>query len=71
LRLRAEYQRQLKGFLWVSVQAGYRYDWSFDADELPEGREFFRGLFGDQPFAQLNSLGGAIYGQVGIHLVSP
>ena len=71
LRLRAEYQRQLKGFLWVSLQAGYRHDWSFDADELPEGREFFRGFFGDQPFAMLNELGGAVYGQVGIHLVSP
>jgi hypothetical protein len=71
LRLRAEYQRQLKGFIWLSVQAGYRHDWSFNADELPEGREFFRGFFGDQPFAMLNSLGGAPYAQVGIHLVSP
>ena len=71
LRLRLEHQRQLKGFVWLSVQAGYRYDWTFDADELPEGREFFRGFFGDQPFAMLNDLGGALYGQVGIHLVSP
>ncbi|MFN6115119.1 MAG: DUF6268 family outer membrane beta-barrel protein [Flavobacteriales bacterium] len=71
LRLRAEYQRQLKGFIWMSVQAGYRHDWSFNADELPGGDEFFRGLFGDQPFAMLNSLGGAPYAQVGIHLVSP
>lgn len=71
LRLRAEYQRQLKGFIWLSMQAGYRYDWSFDADELPEGREFFRGFFGEQPFAMLNELGGAPYAQVGIHLVSP
>ena len=71
LRLRAEYQRQLKGFVWLSVQAGYRHDWSFDADELPGGREFFRGFFGDQPFAMRNSLGGAPYAQVGIHLVSP
>ena len=71
LRLRLEHQRQLKGFIWLSVQAGYRYDWTFDADDLPEGREFFRGFFGDQPFAMLNELGGALYGQVGIHLVSP
>ncbi len=71
LRLRVEHQRQLKGFVWLSIQAGYRYDWTFDADNLPEGREFFRGFFGDQPFAMLNSLGGAVYGQVGIHLVSP
>jgi hypothetical protein len=71
LRLRVEYQRQLKGFIWLSMQAGYRHDWSFNADELPEGREFFRGFFGDQPFAMINSLGGAPYAQVGIHLVSP
>lgn len=71
LRLRLDYQRQLKGFIWLSVQAGYRHDWSFNADELAGGNEFFRGLFGDQPFAMLNSLGGAPYGQVGIHLVSP
>ncbi len=71
LRLRAEYQRQLKGFIWMSVQAGYRHDWSFNADELPGGNEFFRGFFGDQPFAMVNSLGCAPYVQVGIHLVSP
>ncbi|WKZ66696.1 MAG: hypothetical protein QY325_01945 [Flavobacteriales bacterium] len=71
LRLRAEYQRQLKGFVWLSLQAGYRHDWSFNADALPGGNEFFRGLFGDQPFAMLNSLGGAPYAQVGVHLVSP
>jgi len=71
LRMRLEHQRQLKGFVWLSIQAGYRYDWTFDADNLPEGREFFRGFFGDQPFAMLNNLGGALYGQVGIHLVSP
>jgi hypothetical protein len=71
LRLRLDHQRQLKGFIWLSVQAGYRYDWTFDADELPGGREFFRGFFGTQRFAMLNNLGGALYGQVGIHLVSP
>ncbi|MBL7963382.1 MAG: hypothetical protein JNM31_06010 [Flavobacteriales bacterium] len=71
LRLRLEHQRQLVGFVWLSMQAGYRYDWSFDADELPGGRDFFRGIFGSQPFAMLNNLGGALYGQVGVHLVSP
>lgn len=71
LRLRAEYQRQIKGFVWLSVQAGYRHDWSFNADELPGGNEFFRGFFGDQPFAMLNDLGGAPFAQVGVHLVSP
>jgi len=71
LRLRVEHLRQLKGFLWMSVQVGYRSDWTFNADDLEGGREIFRGFFGDQPFAMLNTLGGAVYGQVGIHLVSP
>jgi len=71
LRLRTEYQRRISGFVWLTLQAGYRQDWSFNTDQLPKGREFFRGFFGDQPYAQLNSLGGAPYFQVGIHLVSP
>ncbi|GAB4425603.1 MAG: hypothetical protein OHK0039_43340 [Bacteroidia bacterium] len=72
LRARLEYQRQLAGFVWVSAQAGWRYNWSFDADYLPDdGREFFRGFFGDQPFAMLNDLGNPLYFNVGVHLVSP
>jgi hypothetical protein len=72
LRLRAEYMRQITGFIWLSAQAGLRYDYSFNADFLPEdGKEFFRGFFGTQPFAMLNSLGTPLYFNIGIHLVSP
>lgn len=71
LRARVEYQRQLAGFVWITAQAGWRYNWSFNADHLPEGREFFRGFFGDQPFAMLNSVGNPLYLNFGIHLVSP
>ncbi len=72
LRLRAEYMKQITGFIWMSAQAGLRYDYSFNADFLPEdGKEFFRGFFGEQPFAMLNSLGSPLYFNIGIHLVSP
>ncbi len=71
LRPRLEYMRQLSGYFWVGVQAGYRINYSFDADLLPNGREFFRGFFGDQPFAMLNSLGNAPYAQITINFVSP
>ncbi|MDX2282634.1 MAG: DUF6268 family outer membrane beta-barrel protein [Bacteroidia bacterium] len=72
LRARLDYQFQLAGFVWASAQLGWRYNWSFDADYLEDnGKEFFRGFFGDQPFAMLNDLGNPLYLQVGIHLVSP
>lgn len=72
LRARLDYQRQLAGFIWVSAQAGWRYNWSFDADYLPnDGQEFFRGFFGDQTYAMLNQIGNPLYFQLGVHLVSP
>jgi len=71
LRPRLEYLRQLKGYWWMHAQAGIRLDYSFDADELPGGKEFFRGFFGDQAFAQINSLGNTPYFQLGINFVSP
>ena len=71
LRPRLEYMRQLTGYFWVGVQAGYRLNYSFDADVLPTGKEFFRGFTGTQPFAMLNSLGSAPYAQITINFVSP
>jgi hypothetical protein len=72
LRARLEYQRQLMGFVWVSAQVGWRYDWSFNADYLDNnGREFFRGFTGSQKYAMLNSLSNPLYFNIGFHLVSP
>ncbi len=71
IRPRLEYMRQLTGYFWLGVQAGYRLNFSYDADLLPQGREFFRGFFGDQPFAMLNSIGNAPYAQITINFVSP
>jgi hypothetical protein len=70
-RIRAIYSRQLTGFVWVSAQAGYRVNWSFNADHLPNGEEFFRGTFGDQPYAMENTAGNPWYFNFTISLVSP
>jgi hypothetical protein len=72
LRTRMEYQRQLSGFVWLSFQAGWRYDWSYNVDVLDRnGREFFRGFTGNQPYRMINELGNALYFNIGVHLVSP
>jgi hypothetical protein len=72
MRTRLEYQRQITGFIWFSAQIGWRYNWSFNADTLPNGgQEFFRGFTGNQPYSMLNTLGNPLYFNIGVHLVSP
>ena len=70
LRPRLELQKQLTGPFWLNIQGGYRIDYSFDVDELPEGREFFRGFFGEQPFGMRNTLHDALYFNIGISFVT-
>ena len=72
MRARLEYQRQLGGFIWMALQVGYRHNWSFNADYLPnDGQDFLRGFFGDQSYAMLNTLTNALYVNVSVNLVSP
>jgi hypothetical protein len=71
LRFRFVYERQLKGFVWVSAQAGYRYNYSYNVDQVADGDEFFRGFFGDQEYALENDLTNPLYFNVSINLVSP
>lgn len=71
LRPRIEFQKKLTGFFWVSAQAGFRLNYSFDADNLPNGKDFFRGFTGQQPFAAFSSMTPAPYINFGIHFVSP
>ncbi|MEN9416047.1 MAG: hypothetical protein RLZ62_2351 [Bacteroidota bacterium] len=72
MRARLEYQRQLRGFVWVAFQVGYRHNWSFNSDYLPnDGQEFFRGFFGDQRYAMINTLTNALYFNLSFNLVSP
>lgn len=70
LRPRIEFQKQLSGPFWAHFQAGYRIDWSFDADELPGGREFFRGFFCTQEFGMKNTLNNALYFNIGVSFVT-
>lgn len=71
LRFRMIYERQLIGFFWLSAQAGYRVNYSYNLDNVPDGTDFFRGFFGDQPFAMQNTLTNPLYFNVSINLVSP
>lgn len=70
LRPRLEFQKQVSGPFWMHVQAGYRMDWTFNADELEGSREFFRGFFGTQQFGMVNSLSNAVYFNIGISFVT-
>jgi len=71
LRFRLMYERQITGFLWLSAQFGYRYDYSFNLDRLANGDEFFRGFFGDQEYVSENELTNPLYFNLSINLVSP
>ncbi len=71
LRIRFMYERSLYRFIWLSVQSGLRYNWSYDVDHLPNGKEFFRGFFGKQPFIMENELSNTWFTQISINLVSP
>jgi hypothetical protein len=37
----------------------------------PTDKEFFRGFFGDKPYAQENEFKGTWYAQLSVNLVSP
>jgi hypothetical protein len=72
LRFRAVWETSMYQFIWMSLQAGYRYGYSFDMDNFaPTDKEFFRGFFGDQPYAQENEFKGTWYAQLSVNLVSP
>jgi hypothetical protein len=66
LRVRCVFERSIKDFIWVSVQAGWRYNYRFNVDE----REFFRG-FGDAPYFSNNLLTNPLFINFSLNLVSP
>ncbi|MFM7234519.1 MAG: hypothetical protein ACKOZM_08000 [Flavobacteriales bacterium] len=71
LRFRAIWETSMYQFFWMSLQAGYRYGYSFNMDLFRNDREFFRGFFGDQLYAQENNYRGTWYLQLTVNLVSP
>lgn len=70
IRPRIEWNRKLVGFFWLNAQIGSRINYSFDADELKGGKDFYRGFFGSQEFTAFSSMGASLYGLVGISFVS-
>ncbi|PHX83857.1 MAG: hypothetical protein CK537_03750 [Flavobacteriales bacterium] len=72
-RFRMVYEFSLKDFIWLSVQAGYRFQYRFDVDRLVDGVEIYRafGLLRDDAYAQTNGLGNPLYFNVSLNLVSP
>lgn len=71
LRIRAMYERSIKNFIWVSVQAGLRYNYAFEVDNIADGNDFFRGFFGDQTYFMENKLSNTFYTMISLNLVSP
>jgi Domain of unknown function (DUF6268) len=67
LRIRFTFERSIKDFLWVSAQAGLRYNWSYNVDD----GDFFRGFTGTQEYAMENTLSNAFYFNISLNLVSP
>ena len=63
IKLRMVYERSLKNFIWISVQAGLRYNYKFDVSESLDTKS------GD--FLILNRIGNPFYCNVSVNLVSP
>ena len=66
LRIRMTFERSIKNFVWLSVQAGLRYPWNFSLDD----GNIFRG-FGNTPYTVENNLQNAFYFNLSVNLVSP
>jgi hypothetical protein len=71
IRFRLDYQKQLKGFIWMGLQAGAIVNYSYNIDDLgASNSEFFRGFFGDQTYAFSNTLSPMPYINLSLNLVS-
>jgi len=67
LRLRATWDHALSSQIWLSVQAGYRYNWSFDVDR----GDFFRPFGDTTPYLIENDFSNPAYFNISINWVSP
>ena len=70
-RPKLQLQTKVTNFVWASVEAGYRINWSYDADQLEGNNDFFRGFFGDQQFAMINEINDPFYFNISLNFVSP
>ncbi|WP_231590778.1 DUF6268 family outer membrane beta-barrel protein [Hymenobacter terrenus] len=71
LKPRFTYEQQLTGFIWVSAQAGLRYNYRNDAfrNQNPTGKK--ESLLGSEPSLFKNELTNPLYFNVSLNLVSP
>ena len=71
LKPRITYERQLSGFMWVSAQAGLRYNYRNDAfrNQNPTGEK--ESTLGSEPSLFKNTLTNPLYFNLSLNLVSP
>ena len=72
IRARVDYQKQIKGFVWMGVQAGVILNYAYNIDDLTatDNKDFYRGFFGDQTYTFSNTLSPMPYVNVSLNLVS-
>ncbi|MFK8046656.1 MAG: DUF6268 family outer membrane beta-barrel protein [Crocinitomicaceae bacterium] len=72
IRVRLDYQKQLKGFIWMGLQAGVILNYSYNIDDLTatDNSDFYRGFFGNQAYTFANSLSPMPYLNLTFNLVS-
>ncbi len=63
LKFRLMYEQKITGFIWLSVQAGWRMNYKFN---FSEGRTSDRGIF-----VYESKLGNPLYAGISLNLVSP
>lgn len=67
IRPRITYEFALKGFMWLSLQAGYRIAYNFNIDQSDK----LRLLGSDEKYYMENKLSNPLYFQISLNLVSP
>jgi len=67
IRPRITFEKCITGFIWLSVQAGYRINFRYDIDQ----GDRFRVVGDNEGFLQTNDLSNAYYFNISINLVSP
>ena len=68
IRMGLSYSRQISGFFWLSAEAGYRINYSYDLDE--DG-DFLRFFGSDREYYVNTGLENPVYFTIGISYVSP
>ena len=71
LKPRITYERKLAGFVWVSAQAGFRYNYRNDAFRNQDVTGKRESTFGSEPALFKNTLTNPLYFNVSLNLVSP